>query len=72
MKKAIFNISILTCSCLLLTSCYNKQYDCYCTDTANQEFLETVVANSTKKADDKCKVLETSGKFSRTTICELK
>jgi hypothetical protein len=72
MKKAILNISILSFACILLSSCYNKQYDCICVDTANETFLETVVANSQKRAADKCKATEISGKFKRTTVCELK
>lgn len=72
MKKTILNIFIIAISSSLLTSCYNKRYDCECTDTANQVFLEDVIANSKKRADDKCKAMEISGKFTRTTVCELK
>jgi hypothetical protein len=71
MKKQVLNISFLFLGALLFSSCYNKQYDCVCTDTANQTFLEDVIANSKKKAGDKCKALEISGKFQRTTVCEL-
>jgi hypothetical protein len=72
MRKTVLNITFLALATVALSSCYNKQYDCTCTDTANQTFLEDVIANSKKKAADKCKSLEISGKFSRTTTCELK
>ncbi|MBL7719059.1 MAG: hypothetical protein JNL72_09515 [Flavipsychrobacter sp.] len=72
MKRILLQLSAVITSCILFTSCYNKRYDCECVDTANQVYLETVVANSTKRAADKCKVMEISGKFNRTTVCELK
>ena len=72
MKKAILNISVFTLASVIFTSCIDKRYDCYCTDTANQVFLEDAVAKNKKKAEDKCKSLEISGKFSRTTVCELR
>ena len=71
MKRLVLNISLLMLGSVLLSSCYNKRWDCLCTDTANQEFLEDVIANSKKKAGDKCKALEISGKFQRTTECTL-
>lgn len=71
MKKAILNISMLALGGVLLSSCIDKRYDCICRDTANREFLEDAVAKNKKKAEDKCKALEISGKFERTTECEL-
>ena len=72
MKRLFLHISMLALGSLLLSSCYNKRWDCECSDTANQVFLEDVIANSKKRAADKCKALEISGKFQRTTTCELK
>lgn len=71
MKRAILNISFFVLGGFLLSSCIDKRYDCYCVDTAKQEFLEDAVAKSKKKAADKCKALEISGKFERTTTCQL-
>ena len=72
MKRALLNILIFTSGCLLLSSCYNKRYDCECIDSAQQVFMEDVISSSRKRADDKCRSLEISGKFKRTTVCTLK
>lgn len=72
MKKTILNLFIFAAGSALLTSCIDKRYDCYCVDTANQEFLVDAIAKNQKRAADKCKAEEISGRFSRTTVCELR
>ena len=72
MKKTILNIFVFAVCSALLTSCVEKRYDCICIDTARQEFLVDAIATTKKRAADKCKAEEISGKFSRTTTCELR